>query len=198
MGLFYICFCQRHAIATMRSCRCQLLLSIHFLFFHSLPGMLRHSSTLIDCHHFCMFKQLIDRCFDFDIKLSTSSHIVILLLSSRCHRCYCCCCELLVAPSPLHAQLVEAMLPLSMVGADSFIVLPVCSIHLEWSSLSSSNCCRSLPQNQYNWMILNDLVPQLVYNACRFLLYGQNYYFLSFRFICVSRYVLWVLAFCLQ
>jgi hypothetical protein len=54
------------------------------------------------------------------------------------------------------------------------------------------NCCRSLPHNQYNRMILNDFVPQLVYYACRLLLYGQNNFFLSFRFNCVSRYVLWV------
>jgi hypothetical protein len=31
-------------------------------------------------------------------------------------------------------------------------------------------------------MMLNDFVPQLVYYACRFLLYGQNFFFLSFRF----------------
>ncbi len=42
-----------------------------FSFFHSFPGKLSHRTLLIDCHHFCMIKQSINRSLDFEIKLST-------------------------------------------------------------------------------------------------------------------------------
>jgi hypothetical protein len=85
-----------------------------------------------------MIDQSIDRYFDFDIKLSTSSHIVIfvvvkslqLLLLFNPSLFLLLLCVAWYTISPVHAQLIEVMLPFLWLGLKPSLHDRCCSMHL--------------------------------------------------------------------